>query len=392
MRIGFACPVPFERLKGYVRDGNNLPATFSFNPAGEWVVELLNRGHHVTVYTTGFNMAGPQTFSGEQLTIRIAAQRSRGTGRDFFAPERRQLRDLMKEDALPVIHAHWTYEFALAALDTKLPTLITVHDLPWNVLRYFRDPYRIVRLLMAYEVAARGRNFTAVSEDAARHWKHYMRPGARVDVVPNGLPDAFFERNAQDLRLTGDVITFATVLQGWSTRKNASVALEAFAKVREVVGNARLLMFGDDYGPGQDAEHWARERNLAGGVEFIGLKPYPELMDLLARQVDVLVHPSLDESFSMAALEGMALHKPVIAGKRTPGVREVLDFGRAGVLVDVRSPDAVRDAMLQLAQHPEYRKDLADKGFARATKNYRTSVVMSRYQELYEEVARMGRA
>ena len=60
------------------------------------------------------------------------------------------------------------------------------------------------------------------------------------------------------------------------------------------------------------------------------------LQSSVSDEVDVVVHPSLDEAFSMTVLESMALAKPVIAGRDTPGIRQALRGGDAGVLTDVR--------------------------------------------------------
>ena len=88
----------------------------------------------------------------------------------------------------------------------------------------------------------------------------------------------------------------------------------------------------------------------------------------------------------MAALEGMALRKPVIAGRSTPGVRKVLGFGEAGILVDVRDPAALAEAMIQLARNPEYLTRVAESGYERASKLYRLEAVMTQYQELYKRI------
>ncbi len=386
MRIGFASAVSLKRLAHLVDGGDRLPSTYSFNPASDWVKELLARGHQITLYTTGFGMTGPQTFRGDQLTIRVASQRSRGTGRDFFAPERRQMTEMMQEDQCPLIHAHWTYEFALAALASGLPTLITIHDLPWNVLRYFRDPYRVVRLLMAYQVALRGKHFTAVSTDAVNHFRRYMKPGAAITMVPNGLPESFFAAGRDIAIRPGSDLRFATILQGWSARKNASAALEAFQLVRARLPETTLTMIGSDYGPGEAAEQWAKAKGLNAGVRFIGLMAYEELLNHVKTDVDALVHPSLDESFSMAALEGMSLRKPVIAGKDTPGIREVLAYGQAGMLVDMKDPAKIAEAMCQLALDPEYRRTLADRAYERACTHYKTSDVIDQYESLYRSI------
>jgi glycosyltransferase involved in cell wall biosynthesis len=293
---------------------------------------------------------------------------------------------VIKADAPRFVHAHWTYEFALGAIKSGVSTVTTIHDLPWHVLTYFRDPHRFIRLLMAYEVAWRGETFTAVSTDAAAHFQRYFRPKANITVIPNGLPDLVFQMGeGQDPR-NDRTITFASILQGWSRLKNAKAALEAFSIVRREIPHARLKMFGLDYEQGGPAQQWAIKHDLDADVTFLGKLPYTELMTCVKKEIDVLVHPSLSESFSMTALEAMALRKPVIAGRETTGVSELLGFGKSGVLVDVTDPHAIAAEMLRLAQDESYRDRIAQCAYDRASSQYRLGAVMDQYESLYSRI------
>jgi glycosyltransferase involved in cell wall biosynthesis len=293
---------------------------------------------------------------------------------------------MMLEDRCDVIHAHWTYEFALAALGTDIPTLVTIHDLPWRVLKYFRDPYRAARLVMAYQVARKGKFFSAVSPDAAKHYKQFLRPKGTIDVIPNYMPEPVFELGKAAKQQSDRPLVFATMLQGWSKRKNAECALVAYQQVRQSFPESRLMMFGADYEDEGAAHRWAAVRGLCDGVEFKGPTEYSRLLFLVAESVDVLVHPSLDEACSMTILECMALRKPVIAGIRTPGIRFELDEGRAGLLVDVRSPNAIATAMRRLASDALLRQSLADSAYEYARKTFTADAVVSQYEALYEKV------
>jgi glycosyltransferase involved in cell wall biosynthesis len=390
MNIGFASPVSLQLLSHLVKDGEQLPPGYQFAPAADWVQELMKRGHHVYLYTTARECDVPATFRGDGITIRISPQRSGGTGRDLFAAERHHLQRMMSEDPCDVIHAHWTYQFPLAALATGIPTLVTIHDLPWNVLLNFRDMHRVARLIMAYQVAMRGKYFTAVSKDAASHFHRFLRPNAQITVVPNGLPDRVFALSKDSVPTQGAEVVFATILRGWSRGKNASAAIEAFQIARKTIPQARLLMFGSGYEQGGEAHQWARQRGLDERITFVGSLPYPELLNRMREDVDVVVHPSLDESFSMTALEAMALKKPVIAGRETPGVREVLGFGDGGILVDVNDPEAIAKVMLRVSQDGEYRDEVARSGFNRAWSQYRLQSVMGQYEALYSSILRPG--
>jgi glycosyltransferase involved in cell wall biosynthesis len=342
--------------------------------------ELLRRGHAVTIYTLSNDLSEEAIYDWGSLRVLVGPNRRL---RYFYGPQIAYLKRVIRADAPQFVHAHWTYEFALGALASGVPTLTTIHDLPWNVLRYVLHFGSFARLLMAYMVAFKGRNFTAVSPDAARHFRRWLRPGAEIAVIPNFMADWIF-----DLGRTGDSrkdrpFTFVTVLQSWSRRKNGKCALRAFQLARKSLPDARLLMIGLGYETGGAAHRWATSQGLAQGVTFRGPMQYEALLRLVKQEGDVLVHSSLDEALSTATLESMALKKPVIAGKQTPGMHYLLDEGRVGLLVDVRDPKAVARAMQRLAGDPGLRRKLADAAFEHAWNNFRADAVVPQYEALY---------
>lgn len=388
MRIALSAPADLRALAEFCGQNRERVASgLGSTATTPLIVEFLRRGHEVTLYTLSKDVAEAQRHCWGNLRVFVGPFRGRHLGATYFCREIGFLRRTIEADAPPFVHAHWTYEFALGALRSGVPTLTTIHDLPWNVLRYYRDPFRAVRLLMAYEVGLRGRHFTAVSESAASHFQRHIRRSAPVAVIPNGLPDAVFDmgRHPHATRCGG--LMFATLLQGWSRRKNAKAALEAFGLVRRQIPDVQLTMFGSGYEDGGDANQWATKRNLQRNVIFAGPLPHADLLQRVCEKVDVVLHPSLDEAFSMAALEALALHKSLIAGETTPGMREMLGSG-GGVLVDVGNPASMAQAMFQLATNADYRHHLATRSFERAFRLYRLGTVASAYEAIYDKMMR----
>ena len=384
MKIALCAPTNIHALARFCNQSTEgiLPGLGS-TATTPLITELLRRGHEVTVYTLSRGPIQEQLYEWDNLRIFVGPYRERHIARNFFGIEIAYLTRIIRADQPAFVHAHWTYEFALGALRSGIHTVTTIHDLPWNVLRYYRDPYRAVRLMMAYAVAFEGKQFTAVSNDAADHFRRYFKPGSRIKVIHNGLPAPMFEGSNQAEENEGPCC-YATILQGWSRRKNATAALKAFGLVRKQIPDARLLMFGLDYEPGGPAQTWARQQGLEDGVTFAGELPYPELLRRMREEIDVIVHPSLDESFSMAALEGMALSKPVIAGRSTPGVREVLGFGEGGILVNLKQPEEVAHVMVELARDLHYRERIGNDGYKRASSLYRLEHVVTQYENFYQ--------
>jgi glycosyltransferase involved in cell wall biosynthesis len=110
------------------------------------------------------------------------------------------------------------------------------------------------------------------------------------------------------------------------------------------------------------------------------------VLQCLAEEADAVVHPSLEESFGWPLIEAMAQGLPVIAGKSSGGVSEVVQDGRTAILVDVRSPEALAQAMADLAQQPVLRANLGMEGLRCARQTFHLQTVLAQYRETYDQI------
>ena len=90
-----------------------------------------------------------------------------------------------KKNPCDIYHAHWTYEFAEAALriDSK-NTIITIHDWPELIYDMFKDYYRKKRLELSNRVFLRGDVFTTVSPYIADMFRKKYKE-KEIKVIPN---------------------------------------------------------------------------------------------------------------------------------------------------------------------------------------------------------------
>ena len=389
--LGMLGPIESAQFRDVLHPGSwseDLPKGTGGSPVNLLSRELLGRGRRLLIAALDPEVAENDEVILEGPGLKICFGPFRpNRAHDFFAAERAFLLRVLRRERPDVVHAQWTYEYALAAQASGIPHVITAHDAPLNVLRRSFIPYRIARTLMAYRVVPRAKRVVSVSPYVAKHLSRFMFYRGPQQVIPNGMPETTFGLRRRD-RPSGPV-TFASVLQGWGRFKNGQVALEAFAEVRRAHPEARLIMFGAGHGEGEDAERWATERGLTGGVQFAGEQPYHELMSMLAGDVDVLVHPALEESQGMVLLESMALGVPTIAGADSGGTRWTLDDGRAGILVDVTEPKAVAGAMTRLVDSDE-RAMWAERGLELARRRFHIRSVADAYEEVYASLG-LGR-
>jgi len=349
---------------------------------------FLERGLRVTIVSYAIGLEREAIIDAGPLRLCIGPGRHRGRARDFFAAERHYLAETLRREQPSLLHAHWTYEFAMAAQSvsqaSRLPCLITAHDAPLSILRHNPTPYRFMRTLMAYRVLHAARMLVAVSPHVERHLRHWFGFHGDCTVIPNGIDERIFrigQARRQNPQKPGCV--FACVMNGWGRLKNPTTLLLAFARLRSALPQSRLLMIGDGYGPDGPAAAWAASHQATDGVDFIGPWPHAALLDRLHGTADIFVHPSREEAQGLSVLEAMALGIPVIGGAQSGALPWVLNQGQAGLLADISTPAALADAMLSLAQNPQKQQSLAAKGFEYARRQFGMQAVADRHAEIY---------
>lgn len=394
MKVGIAGPISSENIAQFL-DGDikDLPRGYLGAPFLSTLIGvLLKRGHNITAYTTSSDLQLSERFiaTGERFKISFCPVRPRafrydnghlGRAADAFRLERAALRQAMLDDAPDLVHAHWTYEFAMAAIESGLPHLITCHDAPQVVLRHAPNLYWLVRYFMARRVLNQAQYLTAVSPYLKQKLEGYAR--APISVVPNPLPVHPAHLAASARQYDPIRPRIAMVLNGWGALKNPQPALHAFAVLRRTFPAAELSIMGSDYGPGGKAEAWAQSHGLAQGVHFMGPQPYPILLSKLAES-DLLLHPSLEESFGMSVVEAMSLGVPVVGGQASGAVPWVIDGD--GRLVDVRSAEAIAQAALDLLVDAQAFTDLGAQTKSNTVGRFSPDAVAAAYESHYREV------
>lgn len=389
--------------------GSSLASSFSF-PAGTHLPDgylgaplmaayaraLVNRGHTVAAVTTdksSFPAAARspsfKVFDGLGLRAYFCPERIKGfrysnghVGKalDLFSFERRGMMAAIADFAPDMVHAHWTYEFAWAALDSGYPTVVTAHDSPWKVLRLMPDLYRALRFGMARRVIPRCRYLTAVSADLAVDVQKFTR--TPVAVVANPIADDVMASRGCTAE-SFDSQTLVMVLNGWDAWKNGAAALRAFAIARRANPALRMVCFGWHWEPEGVAQQWARSNGIDAGIDFRGAVPHASILSQMQAGA-VLLHPSRLEACSMTIAEALSVGLPVIAGRMTAGVPWQLNDGKAGVLVDVNDPESMARAVLDLTTDPKRWAGFSAAGRARARSLFAADRVVDQYMLQYE--------
>ncbi len=119
-----------------------------------------------------------------------------------------------------------------------------------------------------------------------------------------------------------------------------------------------------------------------GVVRFLGMRT--DLPELYAA-MDIFVLASYREGFPRSAIEAAAMGLPLILTD-IRGCREVVEDGRNGFLVPVRSPSALLDRVLRLAGDPELRGRFGHESRLRAIAEFDERRVIETTLDVYRRL------
>jgi glycosyltransferase involved in cell wall biosynthesis len=208
-------------------------------------------------------------------------------------------------------------------------------------------------------------------------------PENRVKVIHNGIAQNRFriERCAElrrTLGIAGNAIVVASV-GSLVERKGMDLLVRSLARLRDP--NIHLVVAGE--GPERSAlQQLATDLGIQSHVHFLG---YCADISPVYASADIAALASRDEAFGLAVAEASYFSLPVVSHS-LPGVSEVIENGRTGLLVPVEDVEALARALQQLAADPEKRKLMGAAGKERVLQRFSVQRMVSSFEALYQDL------
>jgi N-acetyl-alpha-D-glucosaminyl L-malate synthase BshA len=287
---------------------------------------------------------------------------------------------------LDLLHVHYAIPHSISAIlareslkpKRRLPVITTLHGTDITLVGADRSYLPITR-------------YGIVQSDGVTAISHYLKEATKeifqfddIEVIPNFICQTDYARHpVAELRSSLAPVGEPLLVHVSNFRpvKRPVDCVEILSRVVRKGIDTRLVMVGDG-SERTNVEHRARCLGVYDKCVFVGKQP--KIVDYLSA-ADVLLLPSEQESFGLAALEAMACEVPVIAS-RVGGITEVVTDGETGFLSAVGDVEKMAEDAARLLSNAELRREMGKRARESAVTRYRTDIIIPQYIEFYNRV------
>ena len=253
-----------------------------------------------------------------------------------------------EEENLDLLHVHYAIPHSISAIlareslkpRRRLPVVTTLHGTDITLVGADRSYLPITR-------------YGIVQSDGVTAISNYLKDATReifqfddIKVIPNFVCQYDYKRlEVGSLResLAPQNEPLLVHVSNFRPVKRPVDCVEILARVLKKNVKTRLVMVGDG-SERTNVEHRARCLGIHEQCVFVGKQP--RIVDYLSAS-DVLLLPSEQESFGLAALEAMASGVPVVSSDQG-AVRELVESSGAGIVNPEPRAEAMAESIIGL--------------------------------------------
>lgn len=302
--------------------------------------ELESRGHTVIIFTTTDPEAKPEEGIVRLPSVPFVSFEDRRVAYRGFE---RCLR-IAREYQLDIIHTHTEFSLGMAgryvASRMKLPTIHTYHTMYENYTHYIMNGYlvRPSHVKLVSKLFCNGAK--GIITPSQLTYDKLAEYGVKEEmrIIPTGVAIPTYQPECRatlrdELGLKSDD-TVLLSLSRLSKEKNIAAVIAAFAKVKEQLPSAELVIVGD--GPERAIlEEQAQASPASEAIHFIGQINHQDVWRYY-QMADLYVNASDSESQGLTYLEAFANHLPIVA-KRNDYLSEIMEDDSFGALFETES-------------------------------------------------------
>ena len=330
--------------------------------------QLIQRGHRVTIVCRANSWIRKQALDVEFVESNLNR---------FPITELRRIAALIRDESIDVVHTHMTRAHAFGTILKlflpKIPVIKSAHSRSVQFHWRFND----------YVIA----NSNAT---AKYHNRRNGVPARKMQTIHCFIdtekfqPSSRVASNRVRRQLKWDNGEFLVGVVGEITkRKGQKYLVQALPALTRLIPNLRVVMVGrfSDQNPYvKQMKEFLKVNGLEHTTKLIGVRDNVE--DFFTA-MDVSVVPSIEEPLGLVAIESQSVGTPVIVSD-TGGLTEVVDDGMTGLIVPMRNPNAITDAIVRISKDVNFHRRLSFRGQEQATTRFSPEVLVAPVESIYE--------
>jgi glycosyltransferase involved in cell wall biosynthesis len=307
----------------------------------------------------------------------------------------KQMANIIMEKDFEIIHCHdamatWAAIRARDQSGRKFKIVTTVHG---PVSRHMVEEGQLFDSVEVRKVAMceqeawkRCDAIIAVDTTQAKICTQQGAPLEKIIIIPNAVDLSKIDVLAGSIPIKkGDNRLWVLVPRRLSPKNGIEYAIRAMAILKV---HPRLFLAGDGLDMSR-LERLCSDLNLSNDVFFLGGLKHEVLLPLM-HAVDVVLIPSvpihgIEEATSIAAIEAMALRRPVIASE-IGGLKELLVNDENGILVPPGDPSAIAKSLNGLLSDTDFASSLGKAARKTVEEKFSSKIWYQKHVYVYDEL------
>lgn len=344
------------------------------------LVEALNPNHFESVILSFTE--GPMVDQMREKGYRVYVIE---TERPFDSGKWNEVEKIIRNENIDIVHAHGTRANSNthhSARKLQIPLIYTVHG--WSFHQDQNFILKTLRILGERYLVHKSTLTICVSKSNLVDGRKSF-PMKRATVITSGIdlnkfdPNNTFHDIRHEFSIEEDTIIVGYIVR-ITKQKDPLTLLEAIALIPDTY-NVKFLFVGD--GDLKDTViEVSKKLKVFHRIIFVEFRQdIPDILSAIA----IYCLPSLWEGLPIGLLEAMAMGKAIVATE-IDGTKEVINHMENGLLIPVKQPRLLADALIILIQKENLRKDLGGKARELIKKEFTIDRMTNEIQTVYKQV------
>lgn len=289
---------------------------------------------------------------------------------------------ILRKERPDIIHTHNTQPFVEGGIAAKMAH-ITAH-IHTDHGRQFPDKRRY--MFAEWALSHFVDQIVAVSENLKNDISKYEKINPeKIKVVINGIDEEKFKKKVDKEKKMKEIgiLNSSSPILGFvgrlSPEKGITYLIKAMKPLIKEFPNILLLIAGEGYLL-KDLRKESSELDTEHNIRFLG--PRSDIHEILGI-LDIFVLPSLREGLPLVLLEAAAAALPIVVSD-VGGVRQVVNDGINGLIVEPQDVNGLYSAIRQLAINNKMRKEFGNKSLDLFENNFTIDKMMRKYDDIYQ--------